>query len=213
MGFIYIIRNTVNTKVYIGQTKKSVQHRFRQHIYSANKGSHYVLYKAMRKYGTDNFYAQTLEQCDNALLNNKEVFWISFYKANNSKYGYNMTEGGSRQGDPWNKSKATDAMLLKAFDLGLSAYQIARKYHTEISRVTSLLKKLNIKYGSDLQKIPEDIEKQIIELYNKGYASSIISKYFNINKTTVLHILERNHIKRRTTKETRLLGRNLPKLI
>lgn len=95
----------------------------------------------------------------------------------------------------------------------MSAYNIAKKYHTEVSRVTSLLKKFNIKYGIELQTTPKDIELQIVDLYLKGYASSKICKYFNLNKTTILHILERYHIKRRTTKETRLLERNLPKLI
>lgn len=213
MGYIYIIRNTINTKVYVGQTKNTIQHRFRQHIYEANRGCQYVIHKAMRKYGTDNFYIEPIEQYDNSLLNAKEIYWIKFYKSNNPKYGYNMTEGGSRQGDPWNKSKVTDDIILQEYKNGLSAYSIAKKYHTEVPRVTSLLKKFNIKYGIDLQRIPEDIEKQIVNLYIKGYASSIICKYFKINKTTVLHILERYHIKRRTTKETRLLGRNLPKLI
>lgn len=213
MGFIYIIRNTINTKVYVGQTKKSIQQRFRQHVYEANRGCHYVIHKAMRKYGIDNFYIQPIEQCDDSLLNDKEIYWIKFYKSNNPKYGYNMTEGGSRQGDPWNKSRVDDITLLNAFNNGLSAYNIAKKYHTTVSRVTSVLNKFGIKYGKALQITPENIERQIVDLYLKGYASSIICKYFKLNKTTVLHILERYHIKRRTTKETRLLGRNLPKLI
>jgi len=124
-----------------------------------------------------------------------------------------MTEGGSRQGDPWNKSRVDDITLLNAFNNGLSAHNIAKKYHTTVSRVTSVLNKFGIKYGKALQITSENIERQIVDLYLKGYASSIICKYFKLNKTTVLHILERYHIKRRTTKETRLLGRNLPKLI
>lgn len=213
MGYIYIIRNLVNPKVYIGQTKETIQIRYKKHIYSANKGCHYAIHKAMRKYGIINFYVQEIEQCPNELLNNRETYWISYYKSNNPKYGYNMTEGGSRQGDPWNKSRVDDITLLNAFNNGLSAHNIAKKYHTTVSRVTSVLNKFGIKYGKALQITPENIERQIVDLYLKGYASSIICKYFKLNKTTVLHILERYHIKRRTTKETRLLGRNLPKLI
>ena len=31
-GFVYIIRNTVNDKVYIGQTTQSIEERFKQHL-------------------------------------------------------------------------------------------------------------------------------------------------------------------------------------
>lgn len=108
MGYIYIIRNTVNHKVYIGQTKETVQSRFKRHVYAANGGCHYAIYKAMRKYGVLNFYVQEIEKCSNELLNERETYWIAYYKSNKSKYGYSMTEGGSRQGPPKNKSKVSD---------------------------------------------------------------------------------------------------------
>ena len=31
-GFIYIIRNTANSKVYIGQTRTSVEQRWKEHL-------------------------------------------------------------------------------------------------------------------------------------------------------------------------------------
>lgn len=213
MGWIYIIRNTVNTKVYIGQTKNHFQHRFRQHIYAANKDSQYIIYKAMRKYGIQNFFVGPLEQCNNEVLNEKEIFWIKFYKSNNSKYGYNMTEGGSKQGEPWNKSMVTSQQILKEFNNGLSAYNIAKKYHTEVARVTKILQQYNLKYGRELQKVANDVEQKVIQLYIKGYASTTIAKYFKLNKSTVLHILNRNNIKKRTTKETRLMAKCLPQLM
>lgn len=51
-GFIYIIKNTINNtinnKVYIGQTRVSVEQ---------------VINRAMKKYGVDKFYIETLEKC------------------------------------------------------------------------------------------------------------------------------------------------------
>lgn len=63
MGLIYIIKNKCNNKVYIGQTTKSVEHRFHDHIKSVkyNCEPSMVLYKAMRKYGVENFYVEILE--------------------------------------------------------------------------------------------------------------------------------------------------------
>lgn len=212
-GSIYIIRNTINSKVYIGQTREQVQTRWHKHIYAANHSGHYAIYKAMRKYGIDNFYIETLETCSLETLNEREIYWISYYKANKNSGGYNMTPGGSKQRDPYNKSTVTDAEILAAFSAGNTACKIAKKYHTEVSRVTHLLQQFNITYGNSLQKIPTDIQKQIPQLYSMGYGRTTIGKYLGIDKTTVSKYLKQQNIPRRTTKETRLLERNLPKLI
>ena len=51
MGYIYKITNTLNGKIYIGQTVKSLQKRFTQHKNNSNKPyfSQIVLYKAFNK--------------------------------------------------------------------------------------------------------------------------------------------------------------------
>ena len=55
-GYIYKIYNDVNDKIYIGQTIRTIEHRFCQHIYdSKNEDRNYPLYCAMRKYGKEHF--------------------------------------------------------------------------------------------------------------------------------------------------------------
>ena len=54
-GRIYIIKNTVNDKVYVGQTKVSLKLRFQNHLSAARNGKDYIIGKAIRKYGED-FY-------------------------------------------------------------------------------------------------------------------------------------------------------------
>ena len=61
LGEIYIIRNTVNSKVYVGQTNETVRVRFRKHLSAAKTGKGYVIGKAMRKYGLENFYVELIE--------------------------------------------------------------------------------------------------------------------------------------------------------
>lgn len=62
MGCIYIIKNKINNKVYIGQTMQSVEERYKQHLKSCRCKQHYKIYRAMNKYGVDNFYYEILER-------------------------------------------------------------------------------------------------------------------------------------------------------
>ena len=50
-GSIYIIKNKINDKVYIGQTTQAVDERFKQHCKpSEHKRHKYTLYRAMTKF-------------------------------------------------------------------------------------------------------------------------------------------------------------------
>lgn len=94
MGFIYKITNKVNNKIYIGQTIKTVEKRFQQHKNNSNKPyfSQIVLYKAINKYGIENFICEQIEEVENDKLDEREKYWIQYY---NSYYnGYNSTIGG-----------------------------------------------------------------------------------------------------------------------
>lgn len=92
MGYIYIIKNKVNDKVYIGKTNLSVEKRFKQHIRECKKSrcEKRPLYAAMLKHGTDNFYIECLEETQDT--NQREQYWIQYYKSYQS--GYNATLGG-----------------------------------------------------------------------------------------------------------------------
>lgn len=55
MGVIYKATNTLNNKIYIGKTKRSLNKRMIDHITKANKGVVTHLYRAIRKYGKEAF--------------------------------------------------------------------------------------------------------------------------------------------------------------
>ena len=90
---IYIIRNTVNTKVYIGQTKGELGLRLERHIKYAYKGYNLHISRAIRKYGANSFYIDLL--LDN-LTKEEANFYEKYYikKFDSIENGYNMTEGG-----------------------------------------------------------------------------------------------------------------------
>lgn len=58
----------------------------------AENGSRNKLYTAMKKDGVENFTFEILELCERAELNDKERYWINFFKSQD--YGYNETQGG-----------------------------------------------------------------------------------------------------------------------
>jgi group I intron endonuclease len=50
-----------NQKLYIGQTKKTIEERFKNHLKLAKRHTNRCLYDAMNKYGYDNFIIKQIE--------------------------------------------------------------------------------------------------------------------------------------------------------
>jgi len=94
---IYIITNTTNNHVYIGQTTRRFVERWKEHIkYSfspSNEDYWFPLHAAMRKYGIECFDFNILEQCAVADLDARERYWIRYYDATNHD-NYNCLPGG-----------------------------------------------------------------------------------------------------------------------
>lgn len=91
---IYKITDLTTGLAYIGQSV-DVRERFRQHIKSslAYSGATNRLYQTMQKSGQSNFTFEVLEQVPRDKLNEREVYWIDFYKT--KEYGLNSTKGGA----------------------------------------------------------------------------------------------------------------------
>lgn len=90
---IYMHRNKINGKIYIGQTKQKLNARWRD---GEGYKTQPYFYKAIQKYGWDNFEHIILEE--NLTLeqaNNKEEYWIAYYQSNIKEFGYNILAGGN----------------------------------------------------------------------------------------------------------------------
>lgn len=92
MGYIYKISNNFDNRVYIGQTRNKPQDRWSSHKGDARNGNPLYLYRAMRKHGIENFFFEVIEEVENDLLNEREIFWISQFDSHHN--GYNLTLGG-----------------------------------------------------------------------------------------------------------------------
>ena len=92
-GYIYLIENKINSKKYIGQTSYSIERRMAEHIRGAKQHPNRPLYRAINKYGEENFNISIVEECEINLLSEREIYWINKF---NTYYGdgYNATLGG-----------------------------------------------------------------------------------------------------------------------
>lgn len=99
---IYKITNKINGKIYIGLTTQNIKDRWEQHIRSALNKTHpdynTVFKKAIRKYGSDNFTIEIIDEADNLIaLKKLEQYWIKYYNTYigwENCNGYNSTIGG-----------------------------------------------------------------------------------------------------------------------
>ena len=93
MAYIYKIENQINHKIYIGKTNyTNPQKRWKQHLADSQNPNrnHRALYRAINKYGIDNFSFEIIEETNNP--EEREKYYISYY--NTYYYGYNETLGG-----------------------------------------------------------------------------------------------------------------------
>lgn len=92
---IYKATNLINGKIYIGKTGRTLKKRIKEHLYEASSNRCcYLLHKAIRKYGSENFKWEIIDRClFEESLNELEKYYIK--KFNSLKpNGYNIYEGG-----------------------------------------------------------------------------------------------------------------------
>ena len=134
---IYKIENQVNQKVYIGQST-NIATRWRRHRSEANNlNNSYPLYRAMRKYGLENFSFEIIEECSREDLDSRERYWIK--KFDSYYNGYNQTSGGQNGGASISL-QSSDVLeiieLLKTTTLGNQ--EIAKEYNVSENTICGI---------------------------------------------------------------------------
>lgn len=189
-GSIYIIRNTVNDKVYIGQTTMPVQQRFKQHLKpsTCKRKSSYKFYNAINKYGKDKFYVETLEtDIPVSELDAKEVAYIKEYDSCDN--GYNTSYGGNvrRIHEPRDIEN-----ILQLYVQGKTTSEIAKIYNVS---TTTILRTIQGS-GYDISKKP--LDKNVLQYYvEHGYTNQEIADLLGSKRWTVERYLQRYGIRRK----------------
>jgi len=97
-GFIYKITNTINNKIYIGQTTRELSKRigeYRKSMLYDNVNCNQHLYNSFKKYEFNNFKFEVIDTAkDLNELNEKEIKYIKQFNSNNKEFGYNIELGG-----------------------------------------------------------------------------------------------------------------------
>ena len=200
---IYIIKNTINNKVYIGQAinthKRFISHCSRAKINNDKSPIH----DAINKYGKENFYYEILEsQIPN--YNEREQYWIKYYNSL-VPYGYNLLKGGDdppyHKGEECASSTITqqiaDNIIDDLLNSSLKRKQIAYKYNVKYSLIR------HINYGESWYNnklnypIRKKDERYVIEnnsiILNQIYwlleysscSTEQIGTYFRVGRKTI----------------------------
>lgn len=179
LGRIYIIKNKINNKVYIGQTIRTIGERWAGHRCDCLSGrKDTALYNAMKKYGIDNFYIELIEEdIPYEVLDKKEIEYIKKYNSV-SPNGYNISLGGQSYKTEEERSLMRERVLGKNNPMygayGESNPFYSKQHSEETKRIISLKSK---KYYSNLtQKEKEDNAKRLdearikmIQMYGGGF--------------------------------------------
>ena len=129
---IYKIENLVNGKIYIGQSI-NIERRWQGHRkgIKSRVDKEKPLYRAMNKYGIENFSFEVLEECEEEELDEKEIYYIEKYHSYIEDGGYNLTRGGS------GSRKFTQQERRERIDKIVSLWEEGKTIK-EISKITSI---------------------------------------------------------------------------
>lgn len=89
--YIYIIKNIVNNKVYVGSTKSPYSRKI-SHFRNLLKNNHHSIYlqRSYNKYKKENFEFIVLSEFNDENRKENELLYINKYKSYLPQYGYNM---------------------------------------------------------------------------------------------------------------------------
>lgn len=173
MGIIYRATNTVNGKIYIGQTIRTLNKRIINHYSKAKCGSDSHFHAAIRKYDKCVWEWDTLIECLDDELNEQEMYYVELY--NTYYHGYNSTKGGN-SGSGY---KHSDEAKLR-ISIHNSGKTLTEEHRNNISKTTKGRPALN-------RKLNKEQIDEINELFNH-MSNRDIANIYSVSISTIYRI-------------------------
>ena len=211
MKGIYILTCEPTGKSYIGRSF-NLEKRVKEHL-KGNTKACTLLHNAILKHGKDAFQVNYIiyPKCSNEALNAIEEWKI---KQLGTLYpnGYNLTTGGqgwiptdltNRKRSESLKGKTKSETHRKAMSKARQNIIFTDEHKQNMARKGSV----NGSYRKDLEKhYPE-----ICQRYLNGESAQELANDFSAGESTIYRILNRNNIKRRSSRETQRLQKDRKK--
>ena len=199
MAYIYLITNDINNKPYVGVTVTSLPDRFSKHIWeSYNRKDYSPLHHAIKKYGSEHFKINKIEECSIKEAFQREKFWIKYYDSYQN--GYNATTGG--EGCP----KYDYQLIYEKFISGMKQIDIAEELNCEKHTVTRALRAYDVpeeemkkgKYGNHKDAVLQ-INLDTGEIIRRFNSMTEAAEYEGCSVSNISKICKNtNNRKRRT---------------
>jgi group I intron endonuclease len=188
-----MFRNKVNGKVYVGQTIKSFNDRFKGHRQALNKryAKQLYFYKAVNKYGWDQFEKIILIEGDytRSQLNDLEKEYISKYQSNNPSIGYNCNSGGQGGNLYFRteeiKNRISNSLKGHSYNKGIPKTEEHKK---KLSQKLLELKGKGLRWSTCKYCIQCDFQGNIIKVFDSAEQAG---KELNINPGTIRSIAKK----------------------
>lgn len=147
---IYMHKNKINGKVYIGQSiQPNIKDRWKNG--KGYKTSSYF-YHAIEKYGWDNFEHLILENGEAEIeeINEREKYFIKLFEAQDPAKGYNLSEGGKSVSK--GMAEAAVAWMKEHPEFGLARAQDMLKWQAEHPEEAAEYRRQNQKKMTEARK-------------------------------------------------------------
>lgn len=211
-GKIYKITNIINNKIYIGQTIQTLKYRFAQHV--CKTGCKY-LHAAILKYGKENFKIELIEEVPINELNEREIYWIQFYKSMNKQIGYNLIPGGSLGPRGNYKLSKEDVEKLKQLVSSNYSYSfIGKQFGINRKTVPMILKREGIYHKRYLKQFERtDLNKIKNFIFDNNPTAKEVCNKFKISRTTLFKFIKTFNYSFPTYRERQKQEYNLSKSV
>jgi group I intron endonuclease len=198
-GYIYKIKNIINSKEYVGCTITTLKKRFEGHAWRCiNSDSNTKFCNSIRKYGIENFNIELIEECDVKVIYEREKHFINEFNTFNiglnstigdegclgykhskeirEKISSTIKDGRSHKGKTYEElygDRAEEEKLKRKISSGWNKMTEEDKV-LRVNNIKTATRK-NSKYGIDLvkeikQKINEGVKiKELKKLYPQVY--------------------------------------------